>query len=124
MAGNGASNTAKKTLALEAVLAGKTQAEAANLAGVSLRTMARWGHDFAPILAEHQAALLDRASRRLTALADRAIDALEDNLRDDTPAYVRIKSATSILDYLLKLRGIVEVEARLAKLEAMLNDKA
>lgn len=122
MATHGANNTAKKTLALEAVLAGKTQGEAASMAGVSLRTMARWGHDFAPILAEHQAALLDRASRRLTGLADRAIDALEANLNDDTPAYVRIKSATSILDYLLKLRGIVEVEARLAKLEAMIHD--
>lgn len=122
MAGNGANNTAKKTLALDAIIAGKTQGEAANLAGVSLRTMARWSHEFAPILAEHQAALLDRASRRLTGLADRAIDALEDNLSPETPAYVRIKSATSILDYLLKLRGIVEVEARLAKLEAMIHD--
>ena len=122
MAVHGANNTAKKTLALEAILAGKTQGEAANMAGVSLRTMARWSADFQPRLQEHQAALLDRASRRLTGLADRAIDALEANLNDDTPAYVRIKSATSILDYLLKLRGIVEVEARLAKLEAMLHE--
>lgn len=122
MAQNGANTTAKKTLALEAILAGRTQGEAANMAGVSMRTMARWGADFKPILEEHQAALLDRASRRLTMLADRAIDALEDNLNQETPAYVRIKSATSILDYLLKLRGIVEVEARLAKLEAMLHE--
>lgn len=124
MSDNGMNGAGKKSIALAAILDGRTQAEAANLAGVSLRTMARWSHDFAPILAEHQAALLDRASRRLTMLADRAIDALEDNLRDDVPAYVRIGASKAVLDYLLKLRGIVEVEARLTKLEAMINDKA
>ena len=122
MATHGANNTAKKTLALDAILAGRTQGEAANLAGVSMRTMSRWNAEFKPILEEHQAALLDRASRRLAMLADAAIDALEDNLSQDTPAYVRIGASKAVLDYLLKLRGLVEVEARLSKLEAMIND--
>lgn len=121
MATHGA-HFAKKTIALDAILAGRTQGEAANLAGVSMRTMSRWNAEFKPILEEHQAALVDKASRRLAILADKAIDALEDNLSQDTPAYVRIGASKAVLDYLLKLRGLVEVEARLTKLEGLLDD--
>lgn len=113
---------AKKTIALEAILNGRTQGEACELAGVSMRTMSRWNLEFKPILEEHQQALIDKASRRLAILADAAITALADNLSQDAPAYVRINASKAVLDYLLKLRGLVEVEARLSKLEGLLDD--
>ena len=62
---------------------------------------------------------IDTATRRLLQLQDPAVDALGDILKDpDAAPTVRLRAATSVLDYLIRLRELRNVEARLLTLEA------
>jgi hypothetical protein len=65
--------------------------------------------------------VLERATTRLAALVDAAVEALGEIVADRTASpNVRVSAASRIIDFALKAAEIEEVQARLEKLEAAL----
>lgn len=114
--------TPKKNQAILAILEQPTIARAAESAGITPRTIHRWLDDpgFRAALSAAEGENLDRATRRLLRLADKALDALESVLDDpgQNGAGNKRLAAQAMLDQLFKLRELRDVEARLAGLEA------
>ncbi len=72
--------------AIEALIAGKTHAEAAAAAGVHRNTISGWLReriDFQARLNQERRQLREQVSARLTRLAEKAATAVEHNLDDD-----------------------------------------
>ncbi|MFM8320970.1 MAG: transposase family protein [Chloroflexota bacterium] len=118
--------TPRQQRTIAALLQARNVSDAARMAGVGERTLYRWMGDplFRAALASAEGDAIDQATRRLVGLQDGAIDLLQAMLEDPTAAAaVRLRAAQSVLDYLLKLRELRDVEARLAALEkAVLDD--
>lgn len=118
-------NSTKKNKAIAALLTTATQADAAAAAGVGHRTLARWLADdleFRQALHRAEGAAIDAAVRRLVGLQDAAITVFDDVLAN--PAIsptVRLRAASSVIDYLLRLRELRNLEERLAALEDRYN---
>jgi AcrR family transcriptional regulator len=114
--------SAKQTATIAALLDSRGVAEAAEKAGVPVRTVYRWLQTDDAFKAALQAAegeLLDQAMRRLLQLQDTALTALHVVLVGrDTPPSARVAAAGRILDATLRLRELRSVEDRLAALEA------
>jgi hypothetical protein len=124
MANSGALS-AKQSKAIAALLSSKTVLGAAELAGVSARTLTRWLADdgFKAALTEAESEAIDAATRRLIGLQGAAIDTLQETLSDRKALPgIRLRAAQSILDYGLKLRELRNIESRLAALEATINE--
>ena len=125
MAGSGANSgvTGKRQAAIEALMSSKTQAEAAQAAGIGLRTLSRWlrDPDFVAELRAYERSAFDTAGRRLATLASDALDVVQVILDDETvSAPVRLRAAESVLDRLLKWRD-AGLEERLDRLERRLG---
>ena len=85
------------------------------------RTLYRWlaDPDFAVALAAAEGDIIAGATRRLLALQDKAIDAVDGVFADaETSAAVKLRAAQLTIDAMLKLRELRNVEGRLAALEA------
>ena len=111
--------TPKQYTAIQAVLTERTVRDAAKVAKVNERTMARWLKEdaFQRALQDAQNALVDAAVRNLTRLTENAIASLEDCLSNTEPSPVRLRAATVVLDRVLRYKELVELEKRLARLE-------
>jgi len=122
MTDNGKLTPAQKR-AISALLTSRDVRGAAEVAGVGERTLHRWLADdplFRATLTAAEGEAIDATTRRLVGLQDGAIDTIKALLDDKTtPATVRLRAAAAVLDYLLKLRELRNVEARLAALEAV-----
>jgi hypothetical protein len=124
MASNGALS-AKQGKAIAALLSSKTVLGAAELAGVSARTLTRWlaDDDFKAALLEAESEAIDAATRRLIGLQGAAIDTLQETLSDRKALPgIRMRAAQSILDFLMRLRDLRNIEKRLAALEAIISE--
>jgi len=113
--------TPKQSRAIPALMTARNVGEAAKAANVAERTLYRWLGDpaFRLRLNEAEGEAIDTATRRLLQLQDPAIDALSDVLQDPgTSPTARLRAATAVLDYLIKLRELRNIEARLLALEA------
>jgi AcrR family transcriptional regulator len=124
MANSGALS-AKQSKAIAALLSSKTVLGAAELAGVSARTLTRWlaDDDFKAALTEAESEAIDAATRRLIGLQSEAVDCLHDTLTDRKALPgIRMRAAQSILDFLMRLRELRNVEKRLAALEKIINE--
>jgi len=113
--------TPKQARAIPALMCARNVADAAKAANVAERTLYRWLGDpvFRLRLNEAEGEAIDTATRRLLQLQDPAIDALDTILQDPEAApTVRLRAATAVLDYLIRLRELRNVEARLLALEA------
>ena len=113
--------TPKQARAIPALMSARNVADAAKAANVAERTLYRWLGDptFRLRLNEAEGEAIDTATRRLLQLQDPAVDALGAILKDpDTTPTVRLRAATAVLDYLIRLRELRNVEARLLALEA------
>lgn len=124
MAISGALST-KQSKAIAALLSSKTVLSAADLAGVSARTLTRWlaDDDFKAALLEAESGAIDAATRRLIGLQGKAIDTLEETMADrQALPGIRMRAAQSILDFLMRLRDLRNIETRLAALEAIINE--
>ncbi len=113
--------TTKQARAIPALMSARNVGEAAKAANVAERTLYRWMGDptFRLRLNEAEGEAIDTATRRLLQLQAPAIDALQDVLEDPaTSPTARLRAATAVLDYLIRLRELRNIEARLLALEA------
>ena len=119
--------TTKQRAAVEALVTFGEIGLAADAVGVDRATVRRWRSSpkFAAALKAAEAAALDDLSRRLTGLAASALDVLTDMLADDqlAPA-LRLRAADIAIARMLQVRELVEVEERLAALEAAVAGEA
>jgi hypothetical protein len=106
---------------IASLLQGRTNEQAAADAGVARTTLTRWLRTpaFQRLYAEARRLAVEAAVARLSGLALCAVEALERNLHADAPA-VEIKAALGLLTHLKALGGL-DVEERLARLEAMVE---
>lgn len=126
MAGNGRQHglSPRQQRAVMALLSCPSIEQAAKQAGIGARTLHRWltDPDFQAALTEAEGAAIAEATRRLVGLSDAAITTVASLMLDkgNSPT-VRLRAATSVLDYLLRLRELANVEERLAALEAAID---
>ena len=123
MAGNGRKN-ADQALML-ALACGATVESAARKSGVSDSTVYRRLRDpgFQRELAKLQSEMVQRATAMLTAStleAAKTLLALQD---PSMPPAVRLGAARAVVDFGVKMRQLVELEERLAAMEALLKDR-
>ncbi len=109
----------KQAAGLAALMAGETIRAAADGLGVDERTVRRWLAEpgFKAAFAEARRALVDDAVLALQRAAVRAVAVLADNLDADKAAD-RTKAATALLDRCFRGVELLELEARIAELEA------
>jgi transposase-like protein len=108
-----------------ALACGATKEAAARKAGVSESTVYRRLREagFQRELNEMRSDMVQRATAMLTAAtmeAAKTLLALQDR---SMPAPVRLGAAKATLDFGLKMRQTVELEVRLAAMEALLRDR-
>jgi hypothetical protein len=109
--------------AIIALLSEPTLKAAAASAGISETTLWRWLREpnFKIAYQRARQEALGRATTRLTALVEVAVEALGEIVADRTVSpNVRVSAASRIVEYALKAAEIEEVQARLEKLEAAL----
>lgn len=106
---------------LLALACGATVEAAARQCGLSDRTVYRRLEDpeFKKRLDKVRADMVERSSAMLTAAAGEAVRTLLALQKDSTPAAVRLGAARAILEVGIKVRQMVELEQRMAELEAM-----
>jgi hypothetical protein len=111
---------------LLALASGRTVRDAAQLAGVGERTATRRvaDADFRRRVAELRGEMVGRALGRMADGMSEAADVLRALMTAGTPPAVRLGAARTLLELTVKLRESVELEQRLAALEAGLRERA
>ena len=113
--------TRNQKRAIKALMQYPTVDQVAGVIGVNPRTIHRWLDlpDFRRELASSEGASLDRVTRRLLMLSDKAINSIEDiiDYPDQPGASNKRLAAQAILDQVVKLRELRNVESRLSDLE-------
>lgn len=105
--------------AIETMLTTGNMVQAADAAGVNRSTIYRWMADdvFVAALRDAEAEAVQGLSRSLAGLGESAAQALRDALAPNNKITVRLRAAEIVTDRLLKLRELVDIEARLKALE-------
>jgi hypothetical protein len=113
-------STAVDGVLVAALAAGATQAQAAEMAGMSERTVRRRLEqpNFAARVVEQRSGLVTQTAARLAGLASSAVDALLDLLAADVAPTVRLRAALGVLEAARVWRECSELEARIAVMEA------
>jgi hypothetical protein len=109
--------------ALIALLSEPTLRAAAASADISETTLWRWLREpnFRVAYRRARQEVLERATTRLAALVDTAVEALGEIVADRTVSpHVRVSAASRIIEFALKAAELEDVQARLEKLEAAL----
>ena len=112
--------TPKQQKAIEALVLSGSVTEAAKAGGVNRKTLYVWLKQpaFKLALKEAEATALDNLSRRLVSLSDKAAGTLETVLDDlSTSAGHRLRASDIILSNLLRVKELVDLEARILALE-------
>ena len=106
--------------AIETLLTSGDTTQAALAAGVNRSTLYTWRAlpHFQAALRDAEAEAVASLSRSLAGLSEAAAAALRDALAPSNKITVRLRAAEIVTDRLLKIRELVEIEARLAALEA------
>jgi phage terminase small subunit len=114
--------TSKKRKAIAALIGGATVTEAADKAGVKRQTVHTWLNEkgFKTELKISEAKVLDEVSRKLVALADKAVSAFKDVLdNSEADISLRVQAADKLIRRLIELRTQVDLEERVSELEKM-----
>jgi len=114
----------KQKAALLALLNGSSQAEAAEAAEVSLRTVKRWlaSPAFGQALNDSVGSAVALAVARLAALSDAAINVLNETLQSkEATISQRLRASNFALLHLLRLSEMSQVITRIEQLESRLN---
>lgn len=118
--------SARKRRAIRARLQGHSQQDAAQLAGVTARTLRRWTNEdeaFATELRRQSRLLVSEAAQRLEGSLDLAVGVMLEAAADQSaPNHVRLRAADSVTVKALKLREFSELEARIALLDQSLKE--
>lgn len=123
MSGN-ASLTPKQQKGIAAMLATRTNSEAAAAAGVDEKTLYRWLADpaFRAALRQAESNLVDEAGRNLIRVQLAAIATLLAAMSDKTAAWgTRIRAADLLLAHGARYRELGSIEDRLRALEGQHN---
>jgi flagellar motility protein MotE (MotC chaperone) len=118
---------AGEAAAIVALARGLPKADVARDAGVDVRTIFRWleADEFRAKVQLERSRLLERAIGRLADHAADAANVLGKLANDDeTPPAVRVSAARALLEHAVKLRDSLELEERLAAVEARLEERA
>lgn len=105
---------------IDALVDGRTQPDAAAVAGVSRTTVQRWLHlpAIRQALHEAQAAAVAEAARAAVGRMRAAVETIEGVMIDpDVPAHVRLSAARELLSAGGRLYELAVIGERLAKLE-------
>jgi hypothetical protein len=107
-----------------ALAQGQTTGQAAKVGGVTGRTVLRWleDDDFRQEIADTRTDLMRLAVGRLAAGAAKAVDTLVDAL-DTEKGQARVMAAKVLLESSLALRESLDLEERLAAIEAAEQDR-
>ncbi|MEC3992256.1 hypothetical protein VSR01_01320 [Actinacidiphila sp. DG2A-62] len=107
-----------------ALAQGQTTGQAAKVGGVTGRTVLRWleEDEFRQEVADTRTNLMRLAVGRLAAGAAKAVDTLVDAL-DTERGQARVQAAKVLLESSLALRESLDLEERIAALEAAEQDK-
>lgn len=121
MAAQSGRKTADDTLML-GLACGATQEAAATKAGLGVTTGRRrlQAPDFVRLRAV-QADIVARTAGALTAAATESVRTLRDRQKPGRPPATRLGAARAVLEFGLKVREVVELEARLAALEEQMD---
>ena len=118
--------TPRQRTFIEALLVQGEVMAAANQASVPRSTAYRWFQQptFASALREAEREALMATARRMSRLGVKAVKVLDDVLDDaDVPVAVRVRAAEAVLTKLLTLREAVDLEDRLSRVEALLEER-
>lgn len=112
-------NTGKRTRAITALLGSKTTQEAADLAGVTERTLYRWlsEPDFRANLTAAEGMAIEGAGRQLLAGQQKALDTLQDLMTNATSESVKRQACNDWLSMIFKYRELAALENRVTELE-------
>lgn len=113
--------TTKQRAAIAALLCARDAKSAAIACGVAYRTLCRWMElpAFRAALRDAEGEIMGASLRRLTHATAAALDVLEDGMSASTPPALRLRAADITLAKLATFRELLDVDARLARLEAM-----
>jgi hypothetical protein len=116
---------AKNLAVITALAQGHTTGQAAKVGGISTRTVLRWldQPDFRQEVADTRTELLQLAVGRLAAVSTAAVDTLVDCL-DSERDMARVQAAKVLLDATLALRESLDLEQRIAAIEAADAERA
>ncbi|NEA78035.1 hypothetical protein G3I30_02650 [Actinospica acidiphila] len=114
----------RRPAAVLALAQGHTTGQAAKQAGVSSRTVLRWleDDDFRQEISDTRTELLRAAVGRLAAAATKAVDTLVDALTTEK-GQARVQAAKVLLEATLSLRESLDLEERIAAIEAADRDR-
>ena len=120
--------TPKQLAALEALITARTFGEAAKTAKVDRSTLRLWLNEDPAFRAAYKAIraeAFDSLSLGLTALGEKAVEAYRDVLEGPAlPGAATLgRVADSIISNIFRLRELVELEERMATIEAQLASK-
>ena len=106
--------------AIETLFTTGSVSAAALAAGVNRATIYKWRNDetFSLAMQEAEADAVAGLARSLAGLGESAAQALYEALQSDQKITVRLRAAEIVTDRLLKLRELVTLEERIARLEA------
>lgn len=112
--------TPEQVRALAALLEHGDKSKAARAARVSRSTLYRWLQDpvFQAALEEATRQALREFSRALVRLAAKAAQALDAALSADQDIQIRLRAADIVTGRLVAVRDLIDIEERLAALEA------
>ena len=111
--------SARHYRAIEALLTSRNSPEAARKVGIGETTLGRWMAlpNFDQAYAEARMQLLDDTVRMLQAAANEAVETLVNAMRGAAKIESRIAASRSVLEFWLRSRNELEIEARLSELE-------
>lgn len=122
--GEGAARrAAQQELAVEALARGCSYAQAGELAGVTAKTIQRWMRDgaFARLLSERRGDRLSQVTGLLLDATTEAVAVLRRECREAERASDRLRAASLLLTLAPRLHDRLDVDARLAEVEAFVG---
>jgi len=117
-------NETRKDLAIEALGVGLSVIEASERSKVSRATVYRWleNDDFRGQVQRRQSEVLERVSRRLSALSLQSLETLSDLMTSDDEN-IRLRASSSVLSRFTEILELLRLEKRLEVLEAQVLEK-
>jgi hypothetical protein len=114
----------QRRIAALLLASGRSCEEAAAGAGIDQKTLYNWRRQpgFQRLVVRRRDAIVNEVVGKISALAIKAVDAL-DGLLDDPLPRIRLGSAKAVIESLLKAHDLLAVQGRLAEIEALLKDK-